>query len=111
MEKITSPLSQQQVGSVLEVVKKKKRKSKKSCICSTLVLSTDPLDYKVITIYFNSSQDSPLKAYVAMKLSIVVFPLVIIRKKLTHQGVSFEECKYYMVKSSEVKYVYGGFSG
>ena len=30
---------------------------------------------------------------------------------MTHQGVDFEERKYYVVKSSEVKHVYGGFSG
>ena len=65
----------------------------------------------MITIYFNSSQDSPLKTYVAMKLSIVIFPSVIIRKKVTYVGFDFEERKYYVVKSSEVNHVYGGFSG
>ena len=110
VEKSTSPLSQQKVGSVLLPCKKRKRKSKKGHFRSTLVLSTDPLDYKVITIYFNSSKDSPLKAYVAMKLSHVIFPSVIIKKKLTHQHVYFEERKYYVVMSSEVKHVYKGFS-
>ena len=110
VKKTSPPPTLQEEGSSLGIRKKKKRKSKMGCIRTTVVLSTEPLDYKVITIYFNSSQDSPLRQYVASKLSCVIFPSVIIRKKLTHEGVDFEERRYYVVKSTSVKLVYGGFS-
>ena len=58
--KISPSPTLQKVRTLLEVCKKKKRKPKKGCIRTKLVLSTTTLDYKVITIYFNSSQGFPL---------------------------------------------------
>mmetsp|Transcript_54852 Transcript_54852/g.59458 ORF Transcript_54852/g.59458 Transcript_54852/m.59458 type:complete len:165 (-) Transcript_54852:317-811(-) len=45
-----------------------------------------------------------------MKQSHVIFPSLFIKKTLTHEHVYFEEGRYYVVLSSEVKYVYKGFS-
>ena len=91
--------------------KKRKRKNCKGYVRSTHVQSTLPLPCDVVTIYYKSSQASPLAPYITSNSSCVIFPAPELTGPVTvNEGVSFQERKYYVILKENIDTVHDFFS-